>query len=179
MRVLASSVGLLLLCTSACTFLDDLDQSIEKKADELTARVTPPAQPSPPSPVAQVQPPPSAPPAPLPQPAAPIGPSQITVGAASVHGEIPAKKARSIVDRHRNELRFCHESNATAPAHVKVAVKFVVSPEGAVQASGIEQSDTDDEQLQVCIVQAVRRWTFPAPTGGGIAVITIPIELSR
>jgi hypothetical protein len=43
----------------------------------------------------------------------------------------------------------------------------------------MESSNSGDERLDVCLISAVRRWTFPAPEGGGIAVITLPLELSR
>ena len=102
----------------------------------------------------------------------------VTIGTASVQGELPAKKATTIVERHRNELRFCFEQG-NALAQAKIAIKLIVLPTGAVQTAAIDHSDVDDAKLHACLTAAMRRWTFPAPTGGGIAVVTVPLELWR
>lgn len=181
------AVGLsLALCMSACTFLDELDRSIEQKAEQLTTNVTPPAEPpSPPS--APTPPPPEPEPAaPPPTPAAPpsgigasLPPAQLTIGTPAVQGKLPPKAATFVLDRHRNELRFCYEQSLTDTPITTLLVKFVVSPRGEVQVSAIQQSNSGNARFDECIAQAIRRWTFPSPLGGGIAVVTVPIEFSR
>jgi TonB family protein len=178
MSVVTRALGFMLLCTAACDALDQLDRTIESKVEQLNAgpRPTPVASQSPP--IEEPMPVAFEPPT-VPEPRVELGPSKITIGTASVHGSLSAKKASRIIERHINELRFCHEQSRTSIAPAKVVIKFVVAPTGAVQASGIESSDSGDERLDVCLISAVRRWTFPAPEGGGIVVITLPLELSR
>ncbi len=180
MRAFVWSGCLLLLGASACTFLDELDRSIEDKAGELTRDVpanAPPSSASPP--IAPRAPAPEPPPTTMPTPAPPprVGIPKVKVGPATVLGGLPAKKASSTIERHINELRFCYEQS-TGAAKATVILKFVVSRTGPVQVSWVEQSDTGDAKLDACLAAAVRRWSFPAPSGGGIAVVTFPIELT-
>ena len=182
---------LLLLCASGCGFSDALDRSIEQKAQDLTKGVAEAApsspQPAPPpaAPAAPAAPalPPPVPDAPAAVPEAPevpvhpLGPARIALGDIDVRGALPAKDVRKIIERHRNELRFCYEQ--TLAGNAGVAIKFIVSPTGAVQMSSVERSDSGIEKLDMCLAQAVRRWSFPAPNGGGIVVVTAVIELSR
>ena len=170
----------LLLCVSGCSFLDELDRRIEQKAEQLTSQVAQPAaipQPALPTPVPE---PPAAPVVPTVEPEAaetPLGPSQITLGNLDVRGALPVKDVRRIIERHRNELRFCYEQ--TIAGNAKIAIKFIVSPTGAVQIASVERSDSGIEKLDMCLAQAVRRWSFPAPKGGGIVVVTAEVELAR
>lgn len=110
-------------------------------------------------------------------PETPRGAPRLALGNVDVRGALPAKDVRKVIERHSNELRFCYEQ--TLAGNTKIAIKFVVSPSGAVQLASVERSDSGIEKLDMCLAQAVRRWTFPAPKGGGIAVVTAEIELSR
>jgi TonB family protein len=187
MRTIMTSYVLLLLCASGCSFLDDLDRSIEQKAEQLTKDVAAPAAtsptptPTPTPPTAPVPEPPPAepevPPTAREVPATSRGLALITLGKIDVRGSLPEKDVRKIIERHRNELRFCYEQTLAGDA--VVAIKFIVSPAGAVQVASVERSDSGIEKLDMCLAQAVRRWSFPAPKGGGIVVVTVEIDLSR
>ena len=58
-----------------------------------------------------------------------------------------------------------------------MAVKFIIAPTGEVQTAGVDSSDLDNEEVEECIVAAVRCWTFPPPEDGGIVVVTYPFIL--
>jgi len=180
MRIVVQTY-VLLLGASGCSFLDELDRSIAQKAEQLTtsegARPVAPPQSTSPTPVPEPPAVPVVPAAELEPPQTPRGPPKITLGAVDVRGALPVKDVRKIVERHSNELRFCYEQ--TLAGNTKIAIKFVVSPAGAVQLASVERSDSGIEKLDMCVAQAVRRWSFPAPKGGGIAVVTAEIELSR
>jgi TonB family protein len=174
----------LLLCASGCGFLDELDRSIEQKAEQLTSEVAKPAatpqptpQPTPPSAIPEPPIAPVVPAAELEPPESPRGAPKITLGTIDVRGALTVKDVRKIIERHSNELRFCYEQ--TLAGNAKVAIKFIVSPAGAVQIASIERSDSGIEKLDMCLAHAVRRWSFPAPKGGGIAVVIAEVALSR
>jgi TonB family protein len=59
-----------------------------------------------------------------------------------------------------------------------VAVRFIVSPTGAVQSAGVHESSLGAPRAEGCIAQAVRRWSFPSPEGGGIVIVTYPFVLT-
>jgi TonB family protein len=59
----------------------------------------------------------------------------------------------------------------------RVIVSFVIAPSGEVQSALLGLSTIGYGRLQRCIVEAVRRWTFPAPSGGGVVGVNYPFVL--
>jgi hypothetical protein len=59
-----------------------------------------------------------------------------------------------------------------------VVIQFALSPTGEVVMSLVLKSTLDDREVEQCIAQAVRRWLFPKPKGGGILMATVPFVLS-
>ena len=55
---------------------------------------------------------------------------------------------------------------------------FTIGPDGTVSESEIQQSTLADVTVGPCIAQAVRRWVFPKPEGGGIVVVTYPFSFT-
>ena len=105
---------------------------------------------------------------------------QIRSGAASVRGSLSKEVIRRIVQRHRNEVKFCYEQelNARPDLEGRVTIRFIISPSGAVQSSEVSSSDIGNRRVEQCIAQAVRRWPFPSPDGGGVVVVNYPFLLS-
>jgi TonB family protein len=101
--------------------------------------------------------------------------------AADIHGALAKEVIRRVIGRHISEVRFCYQAqlNAHPDLQGRVTVKFVIAPTGAVQAAASEKSDLGNAKVEQCIAQAVRRWSFPAPEGGGIVVVSYPFLLSQ
>jgi len=88
-------------------------------------------------------------------------------------GVLAAERVERVVQRHRNEVRFCREQQpSSAPQQRSIAVRFSVSPTGSVTSAEVENPAAEAElaKVELCVAQAVRRWTFPAPTGGDAQV---------
>jgi TonB family protein len=105
----------------------------------------------------------------------------IRSGKADVRGSLSKEVIRRIIHRHINEVRFCYEQelNQRPDLQGRVAVKFIISPTGAVQTAATASSTIGNAKVENCIVSAVRRWTFPSPEGGGIVVVTYPFVLEQ
>jgi hypothetical protein len=56
-------------------------------------------------------------------------------------------------------------------------VQFTIAGTGQVIASMVQSSTLNNGAVEQCIAQAVRRWEFPKPQGGGIVVVTYPFVL--
>ena len=74
-------------------------------------------------------------------------------------GGLTREQIRSVIARHRPEVRFCYEQALIGRPGLegRVTVGFQISQDGHVStsnASGIAGVDT-------CVAQAVQRWTFP------------------
>ncbi len=107
------------------------------------------------------------------------GVPQVRSGGAEVRGSLSKEVIRRVVRRHINEVKFCYEQqlNARPDLSGRVTTRFVISPTGSVQSAMIGSSSLRNEAVESCIVQAVRRWTFPAPDGGGVVVVNYPFLL--
>jgi hypothetical protein len=106
---------------------------------------------------------------------------QIRSGNADVRGSLSKEVIRRVIQRHINEVRFCYEQelNSRPDLSGRVQIKFIISPSGAVQAANVESSTLGATRAEGCIAQAVRRWTFPAPDGGGIVIVSYPFVLEN
>jgi hypothetical protein len=108
------------------------------------------------------------------------GAPQIRSGAAMVKGSLSKEVIRRIVHRHINEVKFCYEKQLSQRPDLagRVSIKFIIAGTGAVQMAAVESSTLGNAQVENCIAQAVRRWTFPQPEGGGIVIVTYPFQLT-
>jgi hypothetical protein len=106
---------------------------------------------------------------------------RIRSGKADVRGSLSKEVIRRIIHRHINEVRFCYEQelNSRPDLQGRVAVKFIISPTGAVQTAAVSASTLGSAKAEQCIACAVRRWTFPSPEGGGIVVVNYPFVLAQ
>lgn len=107
------------------------------------------------------------------------GVPQVRSGGAEVRGSLSKEVIRRVVRRHINEVKFCYEQqlNARPDLQGRVTTRFVISPTGSVQSAMVADSSLRNAAVESCIVQAVRRWTFPAPDGGGVVVVNYPFLL--
>jgi hypothetical protein len=105
----------------------------------------------------------------------------IRSGKADVRGSLSKEVIRRIIHRHINEVRFCYEQelNQRPDLQGRVSVKFIISPTGAVQTAATSASTLGSAKAEACIVDAVRRWNFPSPEGGGIVVVNYPFVLEQ
>jgi hypothetical protein len=106
---------------------------------------------------------------------------RIRSGQADVHGSLSKEVIRRIIGRHINEVRFCYEQelNSRPDLQGRISIKFIISPTGAVQTAAVDNSDMGNPKVEQCIAASVRRWTFPAPEGGGIVVVSYPFVLAQ
>jgi outer membrane biosynthesis protein TonB len=98
---------------------------------------------------------------------------------AAVTGSLDKDIIRRIVRAHINEVRYCYNQGLTRdPALAgKVSIQFTIAASGKVSVATVADSTLSDENVANCIAKAVKRWTFPKPTGGGVVVVTYPFVL--
>jgi TonB family protein len=81
---------------------------------------------------------------------------------------------------HLKEVKFCYEQELMRrpSLHGRVTVKFAISPTGSVSSSAVDASTVNDARVERCIAQAVQRWEFPKPAGGGVVIVSYPFVLA-
>jgi TonB family protein len=101
---------------------------------------------------------------------------RIRSATADVRGSLSKDVIRRVINRHRNEVLFCYEQelNSRPGLQGRVAIKFIIAPSGEVLNAAVDNSNMGSVKVEQCIAQAVRRWSFPAPDGGGLVTVTYP-----
>lgn len=101
-------------------------------------------------------------------------------GQADVRGALDKEIVRRIIRRHINEVRYCYEQELTRNAALggRILVQFTIAASGQVIASVLQSSTIGNPRVENCAVQAVRRWEFPRPAGGGLVIVSYPFVLT-
>jgi len=106
---------------------------------------------------------------------------RVIVHDAEVRGSLSKETIRRVIQRHLSEVRFCYEEGLRKRPDLtgRVQVAFLIAPSGAVQQASIVDSSLQSVEAETCIASAVRRWTFPAPDGGGLVTVRYPFLLEQ
>ncbi len=98
---------------------------------------------------------------------------------AEVQGALDRDIIRRIVRAHINEVRYCYNQGLTRDPTLRgrVAVQFTIGGTGRVATAVVQESSLADPSVGNCVAQAVKRWTFPQPEGGGSVIVTYPFVL--
>ena len=101
-------------------------------------------------------------------------------GTANVRGSLDKEIIRRIIRRHINEVKYCYEQELLKKPELggRILVQFTISAQGQVVTSVLQNSTMGNAKVENCTVQAVRRWEFPKPLGGGIVIVSYPFVLT-
>ncbi|MGI5863102.1 MAG: TonB family protein [Myxococcales bacterium] len=84
---------------------------------------------------------------------------------------------RKVIRRNIAQIRYCYEKELQHQPDLagRIVVLFVIDANGNVPSARITEGTTLRHQaLGNCICTRVQSWTFPAPKGGGQAMVTYP-----
>ncbi|MBS2030807.1 MAG: TonB family protein, partial [Deltaproteobacteria bacterium] len=100
---------------------------------------------------------------------------------AVVMGSLDKELIRQVIHKNRQQIQYCYEIQLTKSPNLvgKVAVSFVIGPEGTVQSSRVASSTFNNPELEQCIAARFKSWLFPKPKGDGIVNVTYPIILNK
>ena len=117
---------------------------------------------------------------PVPTPSAtdPLDP-KATQMKASVGAGLDKDIVRRVVRAHIDEVRHCYNLGLVKNENLsgRVAVQFTIDGNGLVESAKAVESTLPDQEVSDCIVNAVKRWKFPKPDGGGSVAVTYPFML--
>jgi hypothetical protein len=105
---------------------------------------------------------------------------RVVAGRAAVRGTLSKEIIRRVIRQHINEVKYCYqrELQSNPGLYGRLIVQFTISGMGKVVVSRVARSTLGNSNVETCIAQAVRRWPFPRPQGGGIVVVTYPFVLN-
>jgi TonB family protein len=101
-------------------------------------------------------------------------------GILHVNGTLDKEIIRRIVHRHLNEVKYCYEQAlVTRPSlSGRIVVQFAIAPTGRVLTSVVQSSSLGVAAVDSCVVNAVKRWEFPQPDHGGLAMVSYPFSFA-
>jgi len=95
------------------------------------------------------------------------------MGATQVSGRLPPEAIRRIVRQNFGRFRLCYENGLRNNPNLQgsVAVRFVISREGAVSNVSNGGSSMPDAVVVACVVRSFYGLSFPRPTNGTVTVV--------
>ena len=84
---------------------------------------------------------------------------------------------QATIRAHLSEVRTCFEAglNRNPQIQGRVLVYFHIDPTGFVVHAKVQSSTLRDQEVEICLISAVRSWKFDKMEGG--AVVTYPFVL--
>ncbi len=88
-------------------------------------------------------------------------------------GRLSPNEIDATIHKHRDEVDKCYVDEVDEDEKGKgaVTVEFVIDLTGDVVAASLESSTIEHTELEKCLIEELREWTFPTPLGES-AVIT-------
>lgn len=102
---------------------------------------------------------------------APSGPTQPVILGALSKEAIDAVVKDALAD-----VRRCYKKGLRSNPKLagRVAVKFIIEPDGTVREAAIKSSTLGDARVESCVAAEVAALRFPKPAGGGIVIVSYP-----
>ncbi len=107
--------------------------------------------------------------------------STVRAAPPQVTGLLSPEAIRRVVLRNLGQVSHCHEQGLAQNPTLegRVVVRFLIGSTGTVMGSQVNESNLSVPSTGTCIANAVRRWQFPSPEGGGVVTVNYPFVLRQ
>lgn len=101
-------------------------------------------------------------------------------GDPAIEGALTKVEIEAVIKQNLAQIKACYERNLQGNRSLAGRVKtaFVIQSNGRVRSASIVSSDLGNSATEACITQAIRRWKFPLPRGGGVVNVNYPFVFS-
>jgi TonB family protein len=98
---------------------------------------------------------------------------ELQPGTPQVSGYLSAEQINRVVRANQAALRYCYETEVQRQRSLrgKVVVQWRVNTSGAVSTARVASSTLNSASVEGCILRQVKKWRFPKPDGGEVAVM--------
>jgi len=95
---------------------------------------------------------------------------------AVIMGALSRKTIYELVDKFNDDYKKCYETGLKKDSTFRgnITVNFVVSGEGKVLNPKVQKTTMNNENVETCVVDIIKKIKFPAPKGGGIVIVNYP-----
>jgi hypothetical protein len=100
--------------------------------------------------------------------------------AVVVQGHLGSEVVQKVVRKGFAKLRYCYELalQKDPKAAGTIIVRFIIDTTGAVESAHFGGGTLTDDDTRKCMLDAVRKLTFPEPDGGKV-MVTYPFEFTQ
>lgn len=94
-------------------------------------------------------------------------------GATQVSGRLPPDVIQRIVRQRFGRFRLCYENGLRSNPNLqgRVAIRFVIGPDGVVRGASDGGSDLPSQEVIACVARGFTGISFPQPEGGIVTVV--------
>ncbi len=105
---------------------------------------------------------------------------ELVLEAPVTQGALDREIIQRVVRQHRREIRNCYERQLQRNPDLqgRIVMQWVISGTGAVVSARVEETTMNNSEVEQCMAQRIRRWSFPEPDGGGIVRVNYPFNFS-
>ena len=95
------------------------------------------------------------------------------------YGTIDKRIIAKVVRQHVGELRSCYQNELMRNIHLKgeITLQWVIT-QGMVTEIHIKESTVNNQNLEQCVVDAMKHWRYPFPKGGNRTMVEFPFTFS-
>jgi TonB family protein len=96
-------------------------------------------------------------------------------------GQRERETIQRVVRQHRREIiKYCYEKElqTTPGLEGRVVVEFTIAPSGEVVAALVDQSTLGNAEVENCMQNKIRHWTFPPVDDVQMAKVSYPFNFS-
>jgi len=103
----------------------------------------------------------------------------VELGTITISGGLQQTSVKPILERHIKAINQCvQEVLRKHPAPPgEISIIFIVDSKGDVVNVRIDKSELQNEKVEQCILETIKQLTFPAPTDGKDATVTVSFHL--
>lgn len=100
---------------------------------------------------------------------------------ALIEGGLSKDQIAAVINRHIGEVIYCYEKGLQVQPGLsgRVGVKFVINGSGIVSLANLGSTSLNNAQVEGCILNRLRGWKFPKPSGGVNVKVSYPFALRR
>ena len=93
-----------------------------------------------------------------------------------IMGTLTRSNIDDTVSKHLPDIRSCYENELknNPKLHGRIAVNFVISATGGVKSAKVQKTTLENETVESCVADQIKKVQFPTPKRGGVVIVTYP-----
>jgi TonB family protein len=85
---------------------------------------------------------------------------------------------KRVVEAHLAEIKACAAQSISPQPVKEITISFSVDPSGKAREIKVTFSSQAAPNMERCLIEKLRAWSFPAPEGGATVKVTVIVASS-